>query len=191
MLASSKPTLYLCPIYSDAHQFHHAPLQLLLLMSDHSLLKHSPFLRFPCPMPPQSNQSETHQPLAVEIERTLFFHFLDESYFTVVIERRQGPWQLWEGVMCLSFPGLISRGVMRKVGILYSLEVSSSDGSCSLMSKVAKDTLQIGSRLESNHWFRNQLLVLCYSKPSKLGIKPLPLIYFLLCHSSDVLQIPL
>ena len=55
--------------------------------------------------------------------------------------------------MLLCFPGLISRGVVREVGVLYTLEISSSEGSCSLMSKVGKDTFQIGSGLESNHAF--------------------------------------
>jgi hypothetical protein len=77
---------------------------------------------------------------------------------------------------------------VREVGILYKLEVSSSEGSCSLMSKVGKDTLQIGSGLESIHAFLCQLLVLCNCKSSELGIKPLPLIYSLLCQLSHILQ---
>lgn len=57
------------------------------------------------------------------------------------------------------------------------------------MSKVAKDSLQIGSGLESFHAFLYHLLVLCYFKSFKLGLKPLPLIYSLLCHPSHILQI--
>ena len=83
--------------------------------------------------------------------------------------------------MLLCFPDLISRGVVREVGILYILEVSSSERSCSLMSKVGKDAFQIGSCLESLNAFLYQLLVLCCSKSSELGLKPLPLVYSLLC----------
>jgi hypothetical protein len=59
-------------------------------MSDQSILEHPPFLRFPRPMPPDPSQSEAHQPMAVEVECTLFFDLLDESDFTIVIELREG-----------------------------------------------------------------------------------------------------
>jgi hypothetical protein len=57
------------------------------------------------------------------------------------------------------------------------------------MSKVPKDSLQIGSGLESFHAFLYHLLILCDFKSFKLGLKPLPLAYSLLCHPSHILQI--
>jgi hypothetical protein len=83
--------------------------------------------------------------------------------------------------MFLCFSGLINRGMVREVGILYMLEVSSSEGSCSLMSKVGKDAFQIGSCLETLHAFIYQLLVLCYHKSPELGLKPLPFVNSLFC----------
>ena len=90
--------------------------------------------------------------------------------------------------MLLCFPGLIGRGMVREVGILYTLEVSSSEGCCSLMSKVGKDTFQICSGLESIHAFLYQHLVLCYCKSSELRLKPLPLVNSLFCQPSHILQ---
>jgi hypothetical protein len=57
------------------------------------------------------------------------------------------------------------------------------------MSKVAKNSLQIGSGLESFHAFLYHLLVLCHFKSLKLGLKPLSLAYSLLCHLPHILQI--
>jgi hypothetical protein len=57
------------------------------------------------------------------------------------------------------------------------------------MSKVAKNSLQIGSGLESFHAFIYHLLVLFYFKSLKLCLKPLSLAYSLFCHLPHILQI--